>query len=72
MYDQAIECFNKVLSIDPGDAFAWLSKGSALYSLKHYEDALSCFEHALELDQQNLEAKQFKELCLEKMQHEDD
>ncbi|MGA7470932.1 MAG: tetratricopeptide repeat protein, partial [Halobacteriota archaeon] len=46
--------------------FAWTSKGSALYSLKRYDDAVFCFDRALQIDPQSLEAVQFKELIAQR------
>jgi tetratricopeptide (TPR) repeat protein len=37
-----------------------------LYSLKRYDDAVSCFDRALEIDPQSLEAVQFKELIAQR------
>ena len=46
-YKEAIECFDKVLEIQPKFAMAWYSKGCALLMLGRYEEALECFNKAL-------------------------
>ncbi len=38
----------------------------AAASLKRYDDAVSCFDRALEIDPQSLEAVQFKELIAQR------
>lgn len=48
-YKEAVECFNKVLSDDPGAFKVWNNKGNALYKIGNYETALSCYDKALEL-----------------------
>jgi tetratricopeptide (TPR) repeat protein len=49
-FEQALECFNKSLELDPQFEDAWLGKSVALYNLKRYQDALQSIDRALELD----------------------
>jgi tetratricopeptide (TPR) repeat protein len=44
-YEEAIECFDKVLSMRP-NAMAWHKKGLCCYHLKRYQDAVACFDKA--------------------------
>lgn len=49
-YEEAIECYEKALDIDPEYKNAWVEKGRTLDILEKAEDAIKCFEKALELD----------------------
>lgn len=46
-YDEAIEAFDKVISINPDNAAAYHNKGVALYYLNEYENALEQFRMAM-------------------------
>jgi len=48
-FEEAIECFDKVLELDPVDIMTWNYKGVASYTLGRFEDALWSFEKVLEL-----------------------
>ena len=50
MYEEAIECCDNVLEIDPGVGPAWYNKGAALTRLKRFEEALECYDKVLEID----------------------
>ncbi|PKL57612.1 MAG: hypothetical protein CVV34_06610 [Methanomicrobiales archaeon HGW-Methanomicrobiales-5] len=49
-FEQALECFNKSLELDPQFEDAWLGKSVALYNLRRYQDALQSIDRALELN----------------------
>ena len=55
-YDEALECFDKVLSLDPKNTHAWNQKGVALRSLGRYDEAIECFNKALEIVPKDLDA----------------
>ncbi len=55
-YDEAIECFDRVLSLDPKNTHAWNQKGVALRSLGRYDEAIECFNKALEIVPKDLDA----------------
>ncbi len=46
----AIECFDRVIEMDPGHVDAWRERGTCLKELGRYEEALQCFERAIDLD----------------------
>lgn len=46
---KAIEYYTKALEIDPTYAEAWMRKGILLNLLKRYEEAISCYDKALEI-----------------------
>lgn len=47
--DEALACFDQVLSVRPRLANAWQGKASTLAGLGRYADALVCYERTLEL-----------------------
>lgn len=49
-FQEAVECFNRVIEMAPNHANAWTEKGICLKELGRYEEALQCFNRALELD----------------------
>lgn len=49
-YDEAIECFNKALKIEPADHNILNLKGAALMNLERAKEAIECFDKALEID----------------------
>ena len=55
-YDEALECFDKVLSLEPKNTRAWNQKGVALRSLGRYDEAIECFNKALEIVPKDLDA----------------
>jgi tetratricopeptide (TPR) repeat protein len=48
--EEALQCFNRSLEIDPLLAVAWSSKGIALVQLGREDEALACFDSALEIN----------------------
>ncbi|MBW9220732.1 tetratricopeptide repeat protein, partial [Methanothermococcus sp. SCGC AD-155-M21] len=50
--------------IDPKYVYAWNNKGDALYNLGKYNEAIECFNKALEIDPDNDHAKHMKENAL--------
>jgi tetratricopeptide (TPR) repeat protein len=55
-YNNAIQCFDNALEIEPNNTNAWNNKGLALDDLcKHYE-AIECYDRALEINTNNANA----------------
>jgi len=48
-FQDAIECFDRVIEMDPTHVEAWKEKGICLKEMGRYEEALQCFNRALEL-----------------------
>lgn len=46
--EAAIECFDEALAVFPGDGAVWDNKGLALLHLKRPEEAIVCFDKAIE------------------------
>jgi tetratricopeptide (TPR) repeat protein len=49
-HQDALNAFEKALSIDPKLTTAWIYKGLALANLGRYQDSLNAFENALSID----------------------
>lgn len=49
-YEEAVESFDKAISLDPDNSFAWEFKAIALRSLGRYEEAIACYDKSMELD----------------------
>ena len=49
-YKSAIDCFNKVLEINPKDTYAMTIKGTCYYDLQEYKKSINYFDQALEID----------------------
>ncbi|CAD8198453.1 unnamed protein product [Paramecium octaurelia] len=52
-YEQAIQCCNKSITLNPNYVSAWNNKGFALDNLNKYEDAIKCYNKALTLNPKN-------------------
>ena len=66
-YKESITCYDEAIRINPGDAEAWFGKGVALGSLGRYKEALKCAEEAIRLNPNLPQARQLKQLILEKL-----
>ncbi|MDR1868723.1 MAG: tetratricopeptide repeat protein [Treponema sp.] len=60
-YKKTIECLDKCLEIDPGDAELWFYKGRALRFLGQLKDSFFYFNKAAELDPYDTEYQVMKE-----------
>jgi tetratricopeptide (TPR) repeat protein len=49
-HQQAIECFDKAIEINPNDVNIWNSKGTALANLGKHQQAIECFDKAIEIN----------------------
>jgi tetratricopeptide (TPR) repeat protein len=50
MYPEAINCYDKALTIEPSIAGFWNNKGNAFDNMGRYQEAIACFDKAIELD----------------------
>lgn len=46
--EEALQCFEKCLTMDSNDAAAWNGKGLCYYALGQYEKSKECFDRAME------------------------
>jgi tetratricopeptide (TPR) repeat protein len=62
-YNEALECFDNALKLNPGVSNTWLNRGITLVKLNEYEEAMDCFDRALQLDPGNEAAKRRRNKC---------
>jgi tetratricopeptide (TPR) repeat protein len=55
-YEEALDCFEKILMTNPNNPDIWNKKGVALRSLGRYEEAIESFNKALEITPRDLDA----------------
>ncbi len=55
-YEEALECFETALSINPNDPDIWNKKGIVLRSMGRYDEAIECFNKSLEISPRDLDA----------------
>lgn len=46
-YEESIECFDRIISINPASMVAFGYKGLALQKLKRHQEAVHCYQKAL-------------------------
>jgi tetratricopeptide (TPR) repeat protein len=63
--EEALQCFDKALAIDPKDAKAWALKGATLGMLSRHQEALQCLDKALELDPRDVDAWNYRGAALD-------
>ena len=54
---------NDALELNPGVSDTWLNRGIALVKLNEYEEAMDCFDRALQLNPNNENAKHRRNKC---------
>lgn len=62
-----IKFYNEILKDDPNNIKVLIDKGSLLFKLEQYYDAVECFNRALEIEPNNLEATAKRRFTLEKL-----
>ncbi len=55
-YEEAADCYQKALAINPYYADAWVNRGVCFFAMRNFEEALPCYNKALELDYNQLDA----------------
>ncbi|PKP54354.1 MAG: hypothetical protein CVT90_01700, partial [Candidatus Altiarchaeales archaeon HGW-Altiarchaeales-3] len=74
-YEEALECANKALELEPksalAKAFAWHNKGFYLYKLKRVEEAIECYDRSLTLDSNYAPAWHNKGYALHKLEKDE-
>jgi len=56
LYEEAIEIYDRVLSMNPESAHAWNNRGVALFKAGRTEEALESYDRSLKIDPDNLDA----------------
>lgn len=49
-YQEAIECYDKALEIDPNIAGIWYNKALCFYNLQRYQEGIDCHHRVVEID----------------------
>ena len=49
-YEEAIICYDRIITIDANNSNALLNKGLMLYNLNKYEKAIECYDRIIGLD----------------------
>ena len=49
-YNEAIECYEQSIYLDPTDADVYCSKANTLFQLNKYRDAIKCFDKSIQLN----------------------
>lgn len=65
-FGEALECFEKAISIDPGNAVIWNDIGVALDGLERYEESTLSYERAIEIKPDYINALNNKGLSFQK------
>ncbi len=55
-YEEALDCFEKILVSNPNNHDIWNKKGIALRSMGRYDEAIECFNKSLEISPRDLDA----------------
>ena len=63
-YDEAIECYDKAIQIDPDSPVVWNNKGLALNSLGKYDEAIASYDKAIQIDPDDADVWNNKGLAL--------
>ncbi|WP_410510101.1 tetratricopeptide repeat protein [Methanosarcina hadiensis] len=64
-YEEAIECYNKALSID-ANIDVWYEKGEALFHIGKYQEAIDCYDRSISIEP-NAKAWYYKGVALFKL-----
>jgi tetratricopeptide (TPR) repeat protein len=66
-YEEAIECYNKAIFMNPNCEIAFINKGNCLHNIGKYADALDCYNKAIDLNPNYENTLKLKQKSLEKL-----
>jgi tetratricopeptide (TPR) repeat protein len=49
-YEEAVECYDKVLKVEPNNVYFLTNKGNALKNQGKYQEAINCYDQVLAID----------------------
>ena len=49
-HEEAIECYDKAIRINPENYDAWFNKGNSLVKLERHKEAIGCYDKAIRID----------------------
>ena len=55
-YDDAIDCYEEAIALEPENEVAWFDNGLALQKEGRYDDAINAFNKAIEIDPQDADS----------------
>ncbi|CAD8166212.1 unnamed protein product [Paramecium pentaurelia] len=58
-YQEAIECYDKAISMNPKYDKAWYNKGLALNNLNKYQEAFECYDKAISINPKHDKARSY-------------
>jgi tetratricopeptide (TPR) repeat protein len=67
-HEEAMDCFDKAIELNPKDEYVWYWKGNCLRDMQRYEEALVCYDKAIELNPKDEYTWYWKGNCLRDMQ----
>ena len=59
-FEEAIECYDKAIEINPNFFLALGNKGLALFNLKRYEEAMECFDKIIDIEPRDFQGYENK------------
>jgi tetratricopeptide (TPR) repeat protein len=71
-YSNAIECFKKVLSLDPQNLDIWYTQAELYLNLGKFNKCIECYDKCIELDPTNEVIKREKNLTIEKVKRKEE
>jgi Putative Zn-dependent protease, contains TPR repeats len=66
-FDEAVECYDKSLILDPDNEIFLSNKGVAFMELNQFEEAAQCFRKTLIINPENEDAQILMDECLENL-----
>ena len=66
-HEEALQCYNKAIELNPNYDAAWNNKGNTLENLGRREEALQCYNKAIELNHHHPDAWRNKGVALWKL-----
>jgi len=71
-YEEALQCYDKAIQLEPNSTEYWSNKGLAFFKLSRYDEALPCFDKATQLEPNNAEYWSNKGLAFFKLSRYDE
>ena len=71
-YDEAIECYDKSIEIDPDNPVVWNNKGLALNLLGKHNEAIASYDNAIKIDPNDADVWNNKGLALHALGNDDE
>ena len=65
-----IKALDNIIKSNKDNVFAWYKKGSILYELKKYDEAIECLDESIRLNSGFTAARDYKDLAIEKLKNQ--